>query len=98
MNLERLTSIILAPIVSEKATRVADKQRQITFKVVGDATKPEIKQAVEYLFNVKVDGVRVCNIKGKQKVFKQVRGARKNTKKAYVSLMAGHDINFSNAE
>ena len=94
MNQERLMKIILAPCVSEKATIVADKNRQFVFKVATDAVKPEIKKAVEFLFSVEVSSVRVCNMKGKRKIFKHVPGRRKNWKKAYVSLKEGYDINF----
>jgi large subunit ribosomal protein L23 len=95
MNSERLMRIILTPCVSEKSTILAEEFHQFTFKVLPDATKPEIKQAVESLFNVKVDAVRVCHVKGKQKQFKQKSGKRKNWKKAYVTLKKGYDLNFA---
>lgn len=98
MNEERLLKIILAPLISEKATRLADKNHQILFKVSPDATKAEIKAAVEKLFDVKVKNVQVSNVKGKRKIFKQILGVRKNWKKAYVSLQEGYDINFVGAE
>lgn len=98
MNQERLTQVILSPLVSEKCTNVADKYRQVVFKVLPDATKTEIKQAVEQLFKVKVTAVNLCNVKGKQKKFKQQSGQRKNWKKAYVTLQEGHDISFVGAE
>jgi len=98
MSEERLLKIILSPLVSEKSTTVADKNNQFVFKVIQDATKQEIKNAIELLFKVKVDKVTVCNMKGKRKTFKQISGRRKNWKKAYVTLQAGCDINFAGAE
>lgn len=95
MNQERLMKILLAPYISEKSTRLAEKNRQFAFKVALDATKTEIKQAIELLFNVKVDSVRICRIKGKKRIFKQVPGRRKSKKKAYVALKEGYDINFA---
>lgn len=98
MNEERLLKILLAPHVSEKATRVAEKHNQIVFKVARDAAKPEIKDAVELLFKVKVRGVTVVNVKGKRKRFGSIQGRRSDWKKAYVSLEAGHEIDFMVAE
>ena len=98
MNEERLLKILLAPHVSEKATRVAERHNQIVFKVARDAAKPEIKDAVELLFKVKVKGVTVLNIKGKRKRFGAMQGRRSDWKKAYVSLEAGHEIDFMVAE
>lgn len=98
MNEERLLKILLAPHVSEKATRVAEKHNQIVFKVARDAAKPEIKDAVELLFKVKVKGVTVVNVKGKRKRFGSIQGRRSDWKKAYVSLEAGHEIDFMVAE
>lgn len=95
MNQERLMKIILAPCISEKNTVGAEKQRQFAFRVMFDADKTEIRQAIELLFQVEVEAVRVCNVKGKAKVFKQRRGKRQDWKKAYVSLKKGFDINFS---
>lgn len=95
MNQERLMKVIVAPVITEKAQLVADKHHQIVFKVLPDACKNEIKAAVEQLFKVKVDAVRVANVKGKQKRFGQMQGKRKDWKKAYVSLAEGHDIKFS---
>lgn len=89
-----LMQIIQRPHISEKSTLVGEKHRQFVFEVTPSATKPEIKQAVELLFEVKVDGVRVCNVKKKERRFKQHIGYRKGWKKAYVSLKEGHDINF----
>jgi large subunit ribosomal protein L23 len=94
-NQERLMRIILGPHISEKATRIAEKQRQIAFKVVPDATKLEIKKAVEQLFQVKVQTVTTCNVKGKVRHFKQTIGRCKSWKKAHVSLVEGYDINFT---
>ena len=98
MNQERLLKIILKPCISEKSTMLADKNRQFTFEVILGATKTEIKQAIELLFNVKVDSIQVCNIKGKRKIFKQKPGQRRNRKKAYVGLKEGYDINFAGVE
>jgi large subunit ribosomal protein L23 len=91
----RLMQVLVAPIISEKATMVADKTNAVTFKVLQDATKPEIKAAVELMFNVKVKGVSVANIKGKQKRFGRSQGRRDNVRKAYVSLQPGQELNFS---
>ncbi len=98
MNEERLLKILLAPHVSEKATRVAERHNQIVFKVARDAAKPEIKDAVELLFKVKVKGVTVVNVKGKRKRFGAIQGRRSDWKKAYVSLETGHEIDFMVAE
>lgn len=96
MNAERKYQVILAPHVSEKATGLAElKNKQIVFKVLPTATKHEIKEAVESLFKVKVDNVRVLNMKPQKKMFGRVAGTRKAWKKAYVSLQAGFDVNFS---
>lgn len=98
MNTERLMRVIVGPHISEKATRVADKDKHIVFKVLKDANKQEIKEAVEKLFEVKVAAVNVTQVKGKTRNFKQIQGTRKDWKKAYVSLEEGHDINFANVE
>ena len=95
MNPERMLHLIKAPRISEKSVMVGNKHRQIVFKVQKDATKPEIKAAVEQLFQVKVTSVSVLNVLGKTKRFKQVKGKRSDWKKAYVSLAQGHDIDFS---
>ncbi len=92
---ERLLKVLLSPIVSEKSARIADRNRQFAFKVLPDATKPEIKAAVEMLFNVDVTGVQVANVKGKVKRFGQTVGRRSNWKKAYVTLAEGQDIDFT---
>jgi large subunit ribosomal protein L23 len=92
---ERLTQVVLAPVISEKSTYVADKHNQVIFRVVSDATKPEIKAAVEYLFKVQVESVTVVNVRGKEKRFGQFIGRRNHWKKAYVSLKPGQEINFA---
>lgn len=94
MNIERLHQIILAPVISEKATRVAEKRNQAVFKVLRDAQKPEIKEAVEQLFKVKVTDVATLNVKGKVKRFGQSVGKRSDWKKAYVTLADGQEIDF----
>lgn len=91
---ERLLQVLLAPQISEKATYIADKHEQVVFRVVSDATKPEIKAAVELLFKVEVNSVQVANVKGKSKRFGRFMGQRKGWKKAYVCLKAGQEINF----
>ena len=98
MNQERLMKVLLEPHVSEKSTNVAEQANQVVFKVVPDATKEEIKQAVEKLFEVSVEGVQVVNVKGKNKRNRFGSGKRKDWKKAYVSLKAGDDINFIGTE
>ncbi|WP_374674016.1 50S ribosomal protein L23 [Ideonella sp.] len=95
MNEGRLAQVLVAPIVSEKATQVAEKHNQVLFKVLRDATKPEIKAAVELLFKVEVEAVSVVNVKGKVKRFGRSIGRRDHVKKAYVSLKAGQELNFS---
>jgi large subunit ribosomal protein L23 len=95
MNDERLMKIIVAPLVSEKSAMAADAGRQFTFKVVPDATKREIGRAVEKMFDVKVDQVRVINVKGKKKRFGALMGKRKDWRKAIVRLQEGHDIDFA---
>ena len=91
----RLMQVLVAPIVSEKATQVAEKTNAVTFKVLQDATKPEIKAAVELMFKVEVEAVNVVNVKGKVKRFGRSIGRRDHVKKAYVSLKAGQELNFS---
>lgn len=95
---QRLMQVLLAPTVSEKSTFVGEKHNQVVFRVTQDATKPEIKAAVELLFKVKVKGVQVSNVKGKEKRFGRFMGRRRNWKKAYVSLMPGQEINFQATE
>lgn len=99
MNPERKYQVIVGPHVSEKSARLAELSRkQIVFKVLPSATKNEIKEAVEFLFKVKVDKVSVMNMKPKNKTFGRIMGKRKAWKKAYVSLQPGFDINFSTPE
>lgn len=95
MNVERLMKIILAPVVTEKSTNIAEQNNQAAFLVVADATKPEIKAAVELMFKVEVESVQVSNRKGKQKRFGRHIGRRRNERKAYVCLKPGQEINFS---
>ena len=97
MSSDRLMKVLVAPIVSEKSTLIAEKHEQIAFRVLRDATKAEIKAAVELLFNVKVEAVRVMNQKGKTKRFGRTIGRRNHVRKAYVSLAEGHEINFAEA-
>ena len=94
MNEERLMQVILAPVISEKSTRVADKHEQVVLRVAPDATKPEIKAAVELLFKVEVEAVKVANVKGKAKRFGRFFGRRDNWRKAYVCLKPGQELNF----
>ena len=91
----RLAQILIAPIVSEKATMAAEKHNQVLFKVMRDATKPEIKAAVELMFKVTVDSVQTVQHKGKTKRFGKSIGRRDHVKKAYVCLAAGQELNFS---
>lgn len=90
----RLMQVIVAPIVSEKATMVAEKSNAVTFKVLQDATKHEIKAAVELMFKVEVKGVSVVNTKGKTKRFGKSMGRRDNIRKAYVRLKPGQELNL----
>ena len=91
----RLAQVLVEPIVSEKATSVAEKHNQVLFKVLRDATKPEIKAAVELMFKVEVESVQTVNQRGKEKRFGRSIGRRDHIKKAYVSLKKGHELNFS---
>jgi large subunit ribosomal protein L23 len=91
---ERLMKVLLAPVISEKATFVAEKNEQIVFKVLPDATKPEIKAAVELLFKVEVESVQTVNREGKQKRSGRFIGRRNHTKRAFVCLKPGQEINF----
>jgi large subunit ribosomal protein L23 len=95
MNEERLLKIILAPHMSEKAAIGAEKRREYVFEVLSDATKPEIKNAVELLFKTQVQTVRVLNVKTKPRRFGQVQGRSKGWKKAYVTLKPGQEISFA---
>jgi len=100
---ERLMQVLLAPVVSEKSTFVGEKANQYVFHVAPDATKPEIKAAVELLFSTKdkkvqVTGVRVSNVRGKNKRHGRLTGRRSHWKKAYVSLASDQDISFQATE
>ena len=95
MKPERLYNVLVAPIVSEKSTMIGDKHQQIAFRVSPDATKPEVKAAVEALFKVQVESVQILNHKGKQKCFGRFEGRRGDVRKAYVSLKPGQEINFA---
>ena len=97
-NAAQLMNIVLAPVVSEKSTFVADKNRQYVFRVADDATKPQIKAAIELMFKTKVDGVTVLNVRGKERRFGRLTGRRRNWKKAYVRLAEGQEINFAATE
>jgi len=98
MDKERLMQVLLAPQVSEKSTFVGEKNNQYVFRVMVDATKPEIKAAVELMFKTKVKAVRVVNVKGKEKRFGRFEGRRRNWKKAYISLLQGQEISFQAPE
>ena len=97
-NAEQLMNVVLAPVVSEKSTFVADKNRQYVFRVADHATKPEIKAAIELMFKTKVEDVTVLNVHGKERRFGRLTGRRRNWKKAYVRLAEGQEINFAAAE
>jgi large subunit ribosomal protein L23 len=97
-NADQLMNIVLAPVVSEKSTLVADKNRQYVFRVADAATKPQIKAAIELMFKTKVEGVTVLNVHGKQRRFGRLSGRRRNWKKAYVRLAEGQEINFAATE
>ena len=94
-NAEQLMNVVLAPVVSEKSTFVADQNRQYVFRVSDDATKPQIKAAIELMFKTKVDDVTVLNVKGKERRFGRLSGRRRSWKKAYVRLAEGQEINFA---
>jgi large subunit ribosomal protein L23 len=98
MKEERLLQVILAPVISEKATMLADKREQVIFRVATSATKPEIKAAVELLFKVQVKDVKVANVKGKNKRFGRFTGRRSDWKKAFVCLKHGQELNFAAGE
>lgn len=98
MNVDRLHQIIIAPVISEKSTTAAEKANAAVFKVLRDAKKPEIKTAVETLFNVKVQSVRTLVVKGKAKGFGRIPGRRSDWKKAYVKLAEGQELDFLAAE
>ncbi len=94
-NADRLAQVLVAPIVSEKGTMTAEKHNQVLFKVLRDATKPEIKAAVELMFKVDVESVSTVTQKGKVKRFGKSIGRRDHVKKAYVSIKKGQELNFS---
>lgn len=94
---DRLYKVLLGPHVSEKSTMVGDAGNQVVFKVANDATKTDVKAAVEAMFQVKVDNVTVANVKGKNRRFGQRHGKRSDWKKAYVRLAEGQDIEFGAA-
>lgn len=98
MNQQRLFKILLAPIVSEKSTLIADRHEQVAFRVASNATKPEIKAAVQLLFKVEVASVSVSNLKGKVKRSGRFSGRRSDVRKAYVSLKPGQEINYAEAK
>ena len=98
MDQDRLLKVLLSPHISEKSTLAGDKHNQVVFKVATDASKPEIKRAVEMLFEVEVEKVSLCNVIGKGKRHGAYAGRRSAWKKAYVSLKPGHDIDFMGAE
>ncbi len=91
----QLADVLEAPIISEKSTIAAEKDHRFVFKVKKQATKKQVKNAVEAMFSVEVDSVHVLNVKGKQKRFGKTLGQRSDWKKAYVKLKPGHDINFA---
>ncbi len=94
MKIDRATKIIMASRLSEKSTRV-QVDRQYVFQVCNRATKNEITQAINQLFNVDVESVRVINMKGKKRSFKNIAGRLNNWKKAYITIKEGQSINFS---
>ena len=98
MNKERIFKILEGWQISEKANRIGEDSEQYIFKVSSDAAKPEIKAAVEQLFDVKVKSVQTLNVKGKKKRFGQSFGQRSGWKKAFVSLQDGYEIEFTGAE
>ena len=98
MKQERLMKVLLGPLVSEKSANAADGSNQVVFKVVSDATKPEIKKAVKLMFEVDVESVQTSNVVGKTKRSQGKLGKRKDWKKAYVRVKAGQDITFAGAE
>ncbi len=95
MSQDRLYNVLLAPIISEKSTMIGEKHNQVAFRVIQDATKQEVKAAVELLFKVQVDSVQILNRAGKEKRFGRTPGRRSDMRKAYVCLKAGQEINFA---
>ena len=98
MSNERLYKVLLAPRMTEKSTRIGESSNQYVFKVTSDSNKTEIKAAVEKLFEVKVESVRIVNVKGKSKTFKLRSGKRNDWKKAYVRVQEGQVIDFLGGE
>lgn len=98
MSNERLYKVLLAPRLTEKSTRIAEKSNQYVFKVTRDSNKTEIKAAVEKLFEVNVESVRIVNVKGKSKAFKLRKGRRNDWKKAYIRVQEGQVIDFLGGE
>ena len=102
-NTERLMQVLLAPVVSEKSTFIGEKNNQVVFRVARNASKPEIKAAVELMFSkkdrkIEISGIRIVNVKGKEKRSGRFVGRRNDWKKAYVCLKPGQDINFAEGE
>lgn len=98
MNQERLLQVILTPHISEKATIAAEKHNEYVFQVVESATKPEIKDAIEFLFETKVKSVRIVNVKSKERMFRGVKGKKKGWKKAYITLQADQKLDIMGAQ
>lgn len=98
MNQERLLKIILSPHISEKATIGLEKRNEYVFRVIQNATKPEVKDAVEFLFNTKVKSVRIVNVRAKKRSFKNISGTKKAWKKAYVSLQSDQKLDIMGAQ
>ena len=99
MNEQKIMSILLEPKVTEKSSMIGELNNQYVFKVSKNATKPEIKKAVELMFEgAEVESVQVTNVKGKRKIFKRLPGQRANWKKAYIKLKPGFDIDFMGTE
>lgn len=97
MKEERLLKIVLATHISEKATIINEKNNEYVFRVIENATKPEVKNAIEFLFNTKVKSVRIMNVRAKRRLFRGIEGKRKGWKKAYVTLAADQKIDFVGA-
>ncbi len=95
MSQDRLMKVLLAPVVSEKSTMVGEKHGQVVFRVVPDATKQEVKAAIELLFKVQVESVQMVNVKGKTAHFGRFAGKHSDVCKAYVTLKSGQEINFA---
>jgi large subunit ribosomal protein L23 len=98
MNQERLLQVILSPHVSEKATIIAEKNNVYVFQVIETATKPEVKDAIEFVFNTKVKSVRIVNVRTKKKLFRGIEGKRKGWKKAYITLQSDQKLDIMGAQ